>query len=167
MRNLIKELSKESEKKKIPWFPKAFIYPFFLVHMAAFWYSWFSISYSEPGRLFLFGFIHWWFAIFVYMIFYLAIFWLDKIKDMLIWALIGIMWTIARLEKIIPYRWHEIWDYYRAAHIIPGLYFVMYTFLIKQALIDIISIFHKKHAKKIAEIIYIWIGISVLGVIFF
>jgi hypothetical protein len=53
-------------------FPKAFVYPFFLFHMAMFGVSGFWIFYGLQDAAF--GFMHGGIAIIVYLVFYLVIF---------------------------------------------------------------------------------------------
>ena len=60
--------------------PGLFVYLFFLVHMLIFGLSGFFMAYSVDGPELSFLYMHGGFAIFVYTIFYLAIFGFDQVK---------------------------------------------------------------------------------------
>jgi hypothetical protein len=119
-----------------------FFYIFFLFHSWIFAISWFMIFYT--GQMPLFGFLHWWIAIFVYLSLYSAVFWKEEIRNMLIGALIWALQIYSWLELIWSSLINETWYYKTFAsmplyyHIVPGLYFIMYTFLLKNAMIDLI-----------------------------
>lgn len=115
---------------------KRFIYPFFGIHMLMFGLSGFFMAYSSSRPDLLFLYMHGGIAIVVYLAFYLAIFGRDEVKWMLINATLGILgiysqvgWLLARFGKRIDdYPWY--------VHVTPFLYYVLYTFLLRQFLID-------------------------------
>jgi hypothetical protein len=146
-------------KKTINWrFTKKFIYPFFFVHMWCFWFVWFSISYFQEWIEYLSVF--WWglFSITLYLVFYLIIFWIWKIKDMFINAIIWCISIYAWMWNIMLLFGKDISSSDRYWHIIPWLYFVLYTFLLRNLLRDVSLIFNKKHWEKIWDYIFYWFG---------
>ena len=116
-----------------------FIYPFFGIHMLMFGLSGFFLAYgpSQPDLMFLY--LHGDIAILVYLAFYLVIFGRDEIQWMFINAALGILgiysqigWILARFGKSIDnYPWY--------VSITPFLYYVLYTFLLRQFLLDVTS----------------------------
>jgi hypothetical protein len=131
----------------VPWYK---IYPVFLFHMGAFgtfaFIAAYSLNFSAPA-LFFFGGI----TILIYMIFYISIFGLDEIKWMLLNAAIGITafsWLLDRLLMLFGKRYN---DYPLSVHIIPMTYIVIYTFLIRQAILDITDSRHDINKKQRTE----------------
>jgi len=116
---------------------KRFIYPFFGIHMLMFGLSGFFMAYSSSRPDLLFIYMHGGIAIVVYLAFYLAIFGRDEVKWMLINAALGVLgiysqvgWLLARFGKRIDdYPWY--------VHVTPFLYYMLYTFLLRQFLIDV------------------------------
>jgi len=113
------------------------VYPFFLAHMLMFGGSGFVMAYGEqhPGVAFLY--MHGGIAIFVYTIFYLNIFGRDKVKWMFINAALGLLGIYTQIGWILSLFHKNIGDYPLRVHVIPFLYFVLYTFLLRQAVLDI------------------------------
>ena len=77
------------------------IYPFFLVHMLAFGCSGFFLAYSSEGPYVVFLYAHGVFDIFVYVIFYFALFGVDKVKWMFINAALGLFGIYAQINLIL------------------------------------------------------------------
>ncbi len=113
------------------------IYPFFGVHMLMFGLSGFFMAYASnaPGLSFLY--LHGGIAIFAYLIFYLTIFGMDEVRWMFINAALGILGIYAQIDWILARFNKQIGDYSWAVHVIPFLYFVLYTFLFRQFVIDL------------------------------
>ncbi len=112
------------------------IYPFFFVHMLMFGASGFLIAYADKPPEVFFLYMHGGFAIFVYLIFYLVIFGLDEIKWMFINAALGLFGIVAQIDWILGWFDKTVDDFAWYVHVIPFLYYIMYTFLLRQALID-------------------------------
>ena len=114
-----------------------FIYVFFGIHMLLFGLSGFLMAYAGNGPGLGFVYMHGGIAIFVYMVFYLTIFGRDEVKWMLINAGLGILglysqigWLLARFGKDIErYSWK--------VHVVPFMYYILYTFLLRQFLLDL------------------------------
>jgi hypothetical protein len=137
--------------------PGLFVYPFFLVHMLAFGTSGFVLAYSDAPVLFLY--MHGGIAIFVYTIFYLAIFGRDEVKWMFINAGLGIFGIVSQIDWLLSLFGRRVADYPFYVHVIPFLYFVLYTFLIRHALLDLLGA--RDDDVKRARVQYGYIGASV------
>lgn len=112
------------------------IYPFFLVHMLMFGGMGFLMAYgSKVSALLLY--IHGGFAILVYIIFYLTIFGRDEVKWMFINAALAAAGIYSQIGWILALFGKEMDEYPFYVHLIPFLYFVLYTFLLRQMVLDI------------------------------
>ena len=118
----------------VPWF---MIYPFFMVHMLMFGGSGFLMAYSDQGAPLKFLYLHGGFAITVYTVFYLALFGLDEVKWMFINAGLGVLGIYGQMGWLLSKFGKRIGDYPFYVHVIPFLYFVLYTFLLRHALMDL------------------------------
>ena len=141
-----------------PWFA---IYPFFLIHMAVFGMSGFFMAYAieRPPTFFLY--LHGGIAIAIYMVFYVKIFGLDEVKWMAINAGLGglgiysqIGWLLARFGKTIG-------EYPYYIHVIPFAYFVLYTFLLRHAVIDLTGSREDPERKRGAEVGYVVLSLAI------
>jgi hypothetical protein len=112
-----------------------FVYPFFLVHMGVFGFVGFLLTYSgiAPEVAVGQGII----AIPIYLVFYLVIFGRDEILWMLLNAGLGIFGIASQLEFILGLFGKHVSDYPTGVHIIPALYWIMYTFLVRHLLLDL------------------------------
>ena len=114
-----------------------FIYPFFGTHMLIFGLSGFLMAYVTDGPGVGFLFMHGGIAIAVYLVFYLAIFGPDQVMWMLVNAALGILGIYAQIGWILARFGKRIDDYPWQVHVIPFLYYVLYTFLLRQFLLDV------------------------------
>ena len=137
--------------------PGLFVYPFFLVHMLAFGLSGFLLAYSDAPVEFVF--MHGGIAILVYTIFYLAIFGRDEVKWMFINAGLGIFGLVSQIDWILSLFGKHVGDFRWYVHVVPFLYFVLYTFLIRHALLDLLGA--RDDDAKRARVEYGYIGASV------
>ncbi len=119
---------------EIPWYK---VYPFFLVHMLGFGGSGFLMAYSDSGPDVTFLYMHGGFAILVYIVFYLTMFGREEVKWMFINAALGLVGIYTQIGWILSLFDKEIRDYPMHIHVIPFLYFMLYTFLLRQAVLDI------------------------------
>lgn len=140
-------MAKAKSKKKSR---SKFAYLFFLVHLLMFGISGFNMSYgNEPAELHTI-FLHGGMAILAYCIFYLAIFGLEEVKWMFINALLGLYGIYTEIDWILSAWGKSMGDYAFAYHIIPFSYYVLYTFLIRQVLLDVFKARdNKKRLKKV------------------
>lgn len=146
-----------------PWMPMPFIYGFFGLHMLGFGLSTFFMAYSDsvndPESLFMFG----GFSLSVYMVFYLVIFGLDQIKWMLINAGLGILGIYSQLGWLLARFGKNVDDYPWTIHALPVLYYVMYTFLLRQFLIDVTRSRDKPGRLRLANNVYVAGSLLVYG----
>jgi hypothetical protein len=137
--------------------PGTFVYPFFLIHMLAFGLAGFAMAYS--GVPIEIVFMHGGIAIAVYMIFYLAIFGLDEVKWMFINAGLGLFGIISQIDWILSLFGRHVSDYPVYVHIVPFLYWVLYTFLIRHAVLDALGA--REDEARRSRVEYGYIGVSV------
>ena len=138
--------------------PGTMVYPFFLIHMLAFGGSAFLMAYSggvPVEMLYMQGGI----AILVYLVFYLTIFGLDEVKWMFINAGLGLFGIYSQLNWLLSLFGKRAADFPIYVHVIPGLYFVLYTFLIRHAVLDLLGV--REDDTKRRRVEYGYIGVTV------
>ena len=141
-----------------------FIYLFFGIHMLMFGLSGFFMAYATDGPDLSFLYMHGGIAIVVYMVFYLTIFGRDEVQWMLINAGLGILgiysqigWILAKFGKDIDnYRWN--------VHVVPFLYYILYTFLLRQFLLDVTRSRSDPQRKRLVDAAYVAFSLLVYGV---
>ncbi len=141
----------------VPWYT---IYPFFMVHMLAFGGSGFLMAYSNQGAPLAFLYLHGGFAVLVYTAFYLAMFGVDEVKWMFINAGLGVLGIYGQMGWLLSKFGKRIGDYPLSRSVIPFLYFVLYTFLLRHALLDIFGA--REDEAKQQKVEYAYIAASVL-----
>jgi len=148
--------------KPVKEFPKKFVYPFFLFHMAMFGLSGFIIAYATSAPTF-FLWMHGGIAIFVYLIFYLIIFGLDAVKWMFINAALGLLGIMSQVDWVLELFNKDLSDFHWTRHITPLMYYVLYTFLIRNLLIDYFKA--RDDDVKLARInnLYVWGSVLIYG----
>lgn len=143
------------------------VYPFFLVHMLAFGLSGFFMAYSGDGPDVGFLYAHGGIAIVVYVIFYFALFGLDQVKWMFINAALGLFGIYAQINLILSLFGKRAEQFPWYVHVIPFLYYVLYTFLLYQMVLDVSGARHNESRKKIVEGIYVVGSIGMYTLIYF
>lgn len=131
-----------------------FIYGFFLVHMGVFGTVGFVMAYGSGFTLFdnmLFS----GFAIFVYIIFYLVIFGLDEMFWLFTNSVLGILGIFAQLDWMLDWFGVRFESFPMVSHIIPAIYYILYTFLLRRALMHIFRAWPGTRRKRIFDMIYI------------
>lgn len=112
------------------------VYPFFLFHMLIFGGSGFAMAYFfEAPASFLY--MHGGFAILVYLVFYLTIFGRDEVKWMLINAALGIFGLYSEVGILLSFADKNIGSFPFYIHVIPFMYYVLYTFLLRQLFLEV------------------------------
>ena len=149
---------------EIPWYK---VYPFFLVHMLLFGGSGFLMAYATSRPPVLFLYVHGGIAITVYTMFYLAIFGRDEVKWMFINAILGLIGIYSQIGWVLSFFGKRIGDYPFYVHVIPFLYFVLYTFLIRHALMDITQSRESPRKKRLVENGYIAVSVGVYAVAYY
>lgn len=147
----------------IPWYS---IYPFFLVHMLIFGFSGFFMAYSSDGPDLGFLYMHGGLAIFVYTVFYIAFFGVDEVKWMFINAGLGLLGIYAQIDIILSLFDKQVSDFPVWVHVIPFLYYILYTFLLYQMVLDVSGARNNPEKKKVVEGFYIVGSVLVYGVVY-
>lgn len=142
----------------LPWYK---IYPFFLFHMLLFGGSGFFMAYAAKGLPVAFLYLHGGIAITVYTVFYLTIFGRDEVKWMFINAALGLLGIYSQIGWLLSFFGRKIGDYPVYVHVIPFLYFVLYTFLIRHAVLDLTQSREDSDKRKYAEYGYIAISVAI------
>ena len=142
------------------------IYPFFLVHMLMFGLSGFFMAYSSDGPGLGFLYMHGGLAIFVYTIFYISFFGLDEVKWMFINSLLGLLGIYAQIDLILSIFGKQASDFPLSVHIIPFLYYILYTFLLYQMVLDISRARDNPERKRVVEGFYVVGSVLIYGVIY-
>ena len=140
----------------------AFIYPFFLIHMLAFGLVGFVLSYA--GLPIEFAVMHGGIAILVYVIFYLVIFGFDAVEWMFINAALGIVGIISQIDWILSIFGKRVGDYPWYVHVIPCLYWILYTFLIRRALLDLTGARDDPERERRMNYGYIGVSLGLYGI---
>jgi hypothetical protein len=143
------------------------VYPFFLVHMLAFGLSGFFMAYSSDGPDVSFLYLHGGFAIFVYVVFYFALFGVDQVRWMFINAALGLYGIYAQINLILSLFGKQADQFPWYVHVIPFGYYVLYTFLLYQMVLDLSGARHNESRKKIVEGFYVVGSIVVYTLIWF
>ena len=105
--------------------------------MGMFGLSGFAMAYMNGGPDITFLYMHGGFACLVYVIFYFAIFGVDRVKWMFINAALGLFGIYAQIGWILAVFDKNVADYSVARHAIPFFYYVLYTFLLHQMILDL------------------------------
>lgn len=105
------------------------------------------IAYTDGPSPVPFIFFHGGFAIFIYTMFYLQIFGREEVKWMFINAALGILCIYTQIKWILSFFGKSVEQYPLYIHIVPTLYFILYTFLLRQAVLDLFGV-HKDEARR-------------------
>lgn len=146
--------------------PKAFVYPFFLLHMLLFGASGFFMAYADRGPDLAFVYAHGGIAIFVYVIFYLAIFGADQVRWMFINAGLGLFGIYAQLGWILSLFGKNVGDFPLSRHVTPFLYYVLYTFLLYQLVLDLTGSREDPERRRMVEWAYVLLSLAIYGYIY-
>ncbi|WP_202842952.1 hypothetical protein [Luteimonas saliphila] len=144
---------------------KWFVYPFFGFHMLMFGFSGFLMAYASDGPDLVFLYMHGGIAIVVYMVFYRVIFGHDRVKWMLINAALGILGIYAQVGWILERFGKRIDDYPWQVHVIPFLYYVLYTFLLRQFLIDVTGSRNDPRRRAVVDTLYVILSVVAYGLL--
>lgn len=141
--------------------PRYQIYLFFLFHMLFFGVSGFALAYAVERCPVLFLYLHGGSALFGYTIFYLYIFGADEIKWMFINAGLGVLGIYTQVGWLLSFYGKKIGDYPLSVHVIPFLYYVFYTFLLRQALLDITGARDNAARRELVHRVYVGVSLTV------
>jgi len=149
---------KYAKGREVPWYA---IYPFFLVHMLVFGGSGFLMAYGGMHPPLSFLYLHGGIAITVYTAFYLAMFGVDEVKWMFINAGLGVLGIYGQMGWLLSKFGKRIGDYPLSVQVVPFLYFVLYTFLLRHALLDLTGSREDEDRKQKVEYSYIVLSVAV------
>jgi hypothetical protein len=121
------------------------------------------MAYSSDGPGLRFVYLHGGIAILVYMVFYLAIFGRDEVKWMLINAGLGILGIYSQIGWILSRFGKDIDAYPWKVHVVPFLYYVLYTFLLRQFLLDATRSRDNPDRRKLVDAVYVVGSLLVYG----
>jgi hypothetical protein len=149
---------------ELPWY---MIYPFFLVHMGVFGGSGFFMAYAgEDAVPTSFLFMHGGIAILVYTVFYLAIFGVDEVKWMFGNALIGLYGIWCEIGWFLSLFGKQLSDFPWYRHVVPFLYYVLYTFLLRHLVIDLFRAREDPVRRQRVETAYVVFSLLIYTVIY-
>jgi len=138
------------------------IYPFFLLHMGIFGASGFLMAYADPESPPLFFlYLHGGFAILIYLVFYFAIFGKEEVEWMFINAGLGLFGIYAEIRYFLSWFGRDPANYSFARQAIPFGYYVLYTFLLRQALLDLTGARDNPQRKRTVEALYIVVSVAI------
>lgn len=146
-----------------PWF---LIYPFFLVHMLAFGLSGFFMAYTDDPPELMFLYMHGGLAILVYLIFYLGFFGVDNVKWMFINAALGLFGIYAQINWLLSVFDKSAADYPWNVHLIPFLYYILYTFLLYQMVLDVTGARSNPNKRRWVEGFYVVSSLLVYAMVY-
>lgn len=137
------------------------VYPFFLIHMALFGLSGFFMAYTSNGPPLVFLYLHGGFACLVYLIFYYAIFGRDRVRWMFINAALGLFGIYAQIQWILSLFGKRASDFSPLVHFIPFFYYVLYTFLLHQMVLDVFRARSDPTRRRLVDGLYVVLSILV------
>lgn len=144
------------------------IYPFFIFHMFIFGMSGFWLAYGETSdgvTPMSFILMHGGIAIVVYLVFYFVIFGKEKVKWMFINAGLGILGIWSQIDWVLYLFGKELSDFPWYRHIMPFLYYILYTFLLYQAVMDLTGSNDHEDRRRKVESGYIGVSFVVYVVL--
>jgi len=143
---------------EVAWFK---VYPFFALHMLMFGGSGFLMAYSDGGAPVGFLYLHGGFAILIYLVFYYAMFGPDEVKWMFINAGLGLLGIRAEIGWLLGHFGKRIADFPWYVHVIPFLYYILYTFLLRHMVLDAAAARDDPARRRWVEGLYIAASLAV------
>ncbi|VUD65037.1 hypothetical protein TDB9533_03463 [Thalassocella blandensis] len=141
------------------------VFPFFLIHILIFGASGFAMAYFSDtpiGFLYMHGGI----AILVYLVFYRVIFGIDEVRWMLINAGLGIFGLYSEISMLLSLAGKTIHNFPLQVHVIPFMYYILYTFLIRQVIIELTDSRENETKLKMVGRIYMLGSVLIYGLLF-
>ena len=143
---------------ELPW---DMFYSLPLINMLVFGTIGFLMAYSEKSPplhiQYLFGGL----GMFLHIWFYLKFFGRDEVKWMFINSGLGFLGIYSQIGWLLSLFGKKAGDYPYYVHAIPFLYYVLCTFLIRHAVLEITQSREKPAKKKLVENCYIAISVAV------
>ena len=145
---------------EFPWYK---FYPLFSLYLLFFSGTGFYMAYFATGVPLFFLYSHGGIAVVIYTYIYSAIFGRDEVKWMFINAGLGLLGMYTQIGWLLSIFGKRVGDYPIYVHAIPFLYFMLYTFLLRQAVLDLMSARDDLKRRKIVEFVYVVISVAVYG----
>jgi len=146
--------------------PTGAIYPFFLLHMLMFGGSGFLLAYASKDVPTSFLFLHGGIAILVYTVFYLVIFGWDEVRWMFINAALGVYGLWCEIGWLLGLFGKEISDFPWYRHVVPFLYYVLYTFLLRHLVLDVFKAREDPEKRQRIELGYIVLSLLFYTIVY-
>ena len=142
------------------------VYGIFVIHIFVNGIGIFVMAYNdEPGAvipLYLFGL----FTIPMYLHYYVKIFGFDEIKWMMINGALGGLSVYCQLDLFLSLFGLSVYNYPLFVNVLPASYFVIYTFLLRQAVLDLTEARDDKVKRRRVEFMFVIISVLVSAVSF-
>ncbi len=145
-------------------------YFFFAIHMLGFGGITVSITYFPEewtptptyGNTLIFG----GFALFIYSVFYVVTFKLEDLMSYVRDSLLGLYGVLSTISLLLSFFERSFWDYPLYYHILPTVYYIMYTFLFYQALLDIMRARDNEQKRKHATKVFTYGSLIIYTILF-
>lgn len=134
--------------------------------MGMFGFSGFYIAYADTLAGTSFLFMHGGFAILVYLIFYISIFGREQVKWLFINSALGLFGIYAEIDWILSLFDKQVQDYPASKHIIPFLYYILYTFLIRQIFLDFFNAREDANRERIVNRAYVILSLIIYSALY-
>jgi hypothetical protein len=143
----------------IPW---KHAYPGLLIHMFLFGGSAVYLAYFDlyPSPLFLF--VWGGFGITFYLLLYSTLFGVDEMRWLFINSGLGILGIATQVDWLLSLTGTSLSDFPAYVHVVPFLYYILYTFLLRQAVLDLTGA-----SEKPARLILVNGGYVILSTAFY
>ena len=148
---------------EIPWHK---VYPMFFMHMLVFGVLGFGMAYAEKRPPVIALYVHAAFAIVVYLAFYLNAFGPDAVKWMFINSALGLMGIYSQIDWILSLFGKQAGDYPFYVHLVPFLYYVIYTFLLQIAILDLTRSRENPGRRKLVEFGYVAASLTIYTIFY-
>ncbi len=143
------------------------IYPVFLFHVLVIGSALFYTAYSGKGPPAVFLVLGGISSAAIYTLLYLAVFGFDEIKWMFINAGLGILGIFSQLDFAVSFFGWKLNKYPWYIHIVPFLHYILYTFLVRQMILDILKAREDESKRRKADGIYVLISLVIYSGLYF
>ena len=102
----------------------------------------------------------------IFCLFYFTIFGVDQVRWMFINAGLGLLGIYAQIDMILSLFDKRTDDFPPSVHVIPFLYYILYTFLLYQLLLRVSGAHKSAYRKRLVERLYVAGSLLVYGGLF-
>jgi hypothetical protein len=142
----------------VPW---VYIYPFFLFQMLGFGGPTFYFAYAGDGSDAMIGLAVALISTPIYLIFYRGIFGREEVRWIFINGALGILGIAAEVRWLLSLAGKQFDDYPWIAHIGPFMFYMMCTFLLRHAALDLLDARSKPELTASVERHYVLVSLLV------